>query len=471
MMTRQFKLPSPAFQSVSDELQRRIDAGEDLCEQDETGWSVARNASRLGLFDAIRRLLESGADISHLQWTPLMHAAVFAELEEAESLAVIHGGLELRDRYDRTPFLLAVQAGRIDMATHLLELGSDRAARGRCGRSAIHYAAEMNDLEMVDWLLQIRFSVDEVDEFDGTALRQAIRGGEEKTIHHLIACGASLGKAPDRDSYPIYAAESVEVVELLLGYGQQIDDANDRVYAKWLGVGCNEVPDASPTEYAAAKARRFGQHNAEETSLPFWLAMIRAGASAWCARKAFDDDGFKEPIWCFERFGRTTIKLADGRIVLVGGEHEDFYDPDFCIYNDVIVFEPDGGLRIFSYPEDVFPPTDNHSATRVGDYVYLIGNLGYQPARKPGFTPVYRLDLRDYRIELVATQGDMPGWISRHRARLVDNAIVIEGGEVFIAIDEGFDLVDNTASWRLDLSTGQWSCLADVGAQAPQAQA
>jgi len=26
-------------------------------------------------------------------------------------------------------------------------------------------------------------------------------------------------------------------------------------------------------------------------------------------------------------------QLPDGRLVSVGGEHEDYYDPDFCIYN------------------------------------------------------------------------------------------------------------------------------------------
>jgi len=40
-----------------------------------------------------------------------------------------------------------------------------------------------------------------------------------------------------------------------------------------------------------------------------------------------------QPIWCFKRVGNTRTRLPDGRIICVGGEHEDFYDPDFCIYN------------------------------------------------------------------------------------------------------------------------------------------
>ena len=38
--------------------------------------------------------------------------------------------------------------------------------------------------------------------------------------------------------------------------------------------------------------------------------------------------------------GRSTVWLPDGRVVLIAGEHEDSYDPDFCIYNDVVVIQP-----------------------------------------------------------------------------------------------------------------------------------
>lgn len=45
-------------------------------------------------------------------------------------------------------------------------------------------------------------------------------------------------------------------------------------------------------------------------------------------------DFYGHPVWCFNRFGATRTKLPDGRTVCIGGEHEDFYDPDFYIYND-----------------------------------------------------------------------------------------------------------------------------------------
>ena len=68
------------------------------------------------------------------------------------------------------------------------------------------------------------------------------------------------------------------------------------------------------------------------------------------------------PMWCFERFGQSTTPLG-AVTVLIGGEHEDHYDPDFHIYNDLVVIAPGGGTEIYGYPRSVFPPTDFHSAT------------------------------------------------------------------------------------------------------------
>jgi hypothetical protein len=93
-----------------------------------------------------------------------------------------------------------------------------------------------------------------------------------------------------------------------------------------------------------------------------WLIETRLDAN-----EAFDGPSSIDagPGWCFDRFGQSETLLPDGRTVLVAGEHEDFYDSDFFIYNDVVVVEKTGEISIFGYPVDVFPPTDFHSATLV----------------------------------------------------------------------------------------------------------
>jgi len=165
------------------------------------------------------------------------------------------------------------------------------------------------------------------------------------------------------------------------------------------------------------------------------------------------------PCWCFSRFGQTKTELPDGRTIFVAGEHEDFYDPDFFIYNDVVVAEVSGKISIFGYPTDLFPPTDFHTATLVGDSLILIGNLSYPENYKPGETQVLRLELDSWRISPIETSGTPPGWIHRHKALLSDT-----GKEILVTLGKidrgnGKALVENIDDWSLDLQTFQWTRL------------
>ncbi len=214
----------------------------------------------------------------------------------------------------------------------------------------------------------------------------------------------------------------------------------------------------SREEYLAAKNRRFGRSNPEKMNYPFWQAMVTAGVNAWSAKHHFDDKEFKrDEIFCFARFGKSINELPDGRIVEIGGEHEDYYDPNFCIYNDVIVHHGDGAFDILGYPKELFPPTDFHTATLVGKFIYIIGSLGYSDERQYGATQVHRLDVDTFAIEPVPTSGESPGWISRHKATLRgDHAIHIRDGKVCLQNAGAEEYVDNTSEYVLDLDTLAW---------------
>src|SRR5262249_48253111 len=138
------------------------------------------------------------------------------------------------------------------------------------------------------------------------------------------------------------------------------------------------------------------------------------------------------PGWCFDRFGQSSTTLGDGRTVLIAGEHEDSYDPDFYIYNDVVVRYPDDRIDIFNYPREVFPPTDFHTATLAGNRIVVVGTLGYRQDRKPGTTPVMVLDLDTFAFSPVVTSGTPPGWLSSHQAVLSPDgtSILIQKGNL-----------------------------------------
>jgi hypothetical protein len=234
------------------------------------------------------------------------------------------------------------------------------------------------------------------------------------------------------------------------------------------------------------RSPRFGNANPERMDLAFWEWMIRGPdrqlvqqhGGTYAAQFALIRDGRLKslfgpqrvrdllaippnreegPIWTFDRMGRSSTTLRDGRTIYVGGEHEDPPDPDFCIYNDVVVVTPDNRIEIYGYPKEVFPPTDFHTATLIEDRIILVGGLGYLEDRRPGQTPVYALDLIDYRISRVETSGDMPGCIWHHEADLVSPGIVaIRGGDVFQSDGEHHRICRNLQDYTLDMRSGIW---------------
>jgi len=208
------------------------------------------------------------------------------------------------------------------------------------------------------------------------------------------------------------------------------------------------------------RTRRFGASNPDLMHVPFWNAMVRLGTSGYLAAEHFHLESLdpERPVWCAQRFGQSLTPLPDGRFVQIGGEHEDGYDPDFCIYNDVIVHHLDGQFEVFGYPKRDFPPTDFHSATLVGDCIVVIGSVGYPGERTYGTTPVYKLDIATWRMTRVPTSGEAPGWISRHLATMEsEREIVVSGGKIMHEV-EGVERYDHNAdTFVLHLDSGKWT--------------
>jgi len=260
-------------------------------------------------------------------------------------------------------------------------------------------------------------------------------------------------------------ASTGAVVHLLVEAGGDIAEISDETRALMLGLVITGYIDCTLPQFQSGRAPRFGRVNPEKMNVPFWNAMTRSGAIASDARDLFDpnEKAAAGAVWCNQRFGKSMTFLPDGRIIEIGGEHEDFYDRDFHIYNDVFVHHGNSQFEIYGYPESVFPPTDFHTATLVGNHIYIIGGLGYPQDRKPGTTPVYRLSTKTLAMEKVKTTGQNPGWIQRHRANFKAVAgkpgeIHLEGGHVCMAKagrDEE-DWIENEATFVLDLESLKW---------------
>ena len=220
-------------------------------------------------------------------------------------------------------------------------------------------------------------------------------------------------------------------------------------------------PEVNSELFLEWRDAKRGEFPGEIMTNPVWRWLIDSNISAYRANAHFEGPSSYDGNagWCFNRFGRTLTELPDGTKILIAGEHEDSYDPDFFIYNDVVIAHPDGQIEIVGYPEDHFPPTDFHSATLVGDELILIGNLSYPHHGRIGESQVYAYDIATRRFRRIETSGDSPGWISRHQAKLDDhNGIIVSGGKIVTSPAKG-SYLENYDTWRLNLNDWRWERL------------
>jgi ankyrin repeat protein len=432
------------------------------------GESGLRVLSRLGRFDAVGLLLDAGADRGQLEWTPLLEAVALGSLADVQAALARGADLEARDWWERTAWLIALLTGGLGKASLLRESGADVNARGRCGCPQLFYAIQGHHPQMLRWLLREGADVHQSNEFGTTPLMEAVEHDDLECVEALLGAGAEVGTKANGTA--LGRAKSREIILRLLDADADPADANQRAL---LGLSAEReaaLADISPDDFRGAFTRSFGKGNPERMRVPFWEAMIRCGTSAYSARSQFEgpSEPLAEPVWCAERFGQSLTFLPDGRAVQIGGEHEDFYDPDFCIYNDVFVHEPDGSVAVYGYPESVFPPTDFHTATLVGDAIYVIGSLGYRGTRRYGETPVYRLDIHTLRMDRLDASGEAPGWVYGHRAAaLGPHRIRVWGGKVVTAGEAGESHDPNLGPFVLDLDRLLWHreapCRSDSG--------
>ncbi|MGV3771554.1 MAG: hypothetical protein ACO1QB_01540 [Verrucomicrobiales bacterium] len=244
------------------------------------------------------------------------------------------------------------------------------------------------------------------------------------------------------------------------------DFLNSPLEALWDSEMEHVVPsDITREMFLKWRAPGVGKENPEDLTNPVWQWLIR---SHWSAYQINDYFGCPSPFelgpgWCFSRFGQSRTSLPDGRNVYIAGEHEDYYDPNFFIYNDVVVHHPNGQITIFGYRREDFPPTDFHSATLVDDKIVIIGNLGYQDHRKPELTPIYALDVNNFVIEKIMGEGDSPGWIHRHNAHLSEDgkSIILTGG--LLEQSPSSPLRHNVDEWSFHIGSRTWRRLTNKG--------
>jgi hypothetical protein len=309
-----------------------------------------------------------------------MEAVAFGSLIDVEAAVDAGADLEAQDYWSRTAWLIALLKGDTAKAQLLLDRGANPGAVGRCGQPPIFCAIEGHHPHVLRWLLDLGADPEQADEFGTTPLMRAAEYDDLECARILLAVPVDVNEE-GRTTAALDGAQSREVAMLLLEAGadpQKLSEEGRRAILGFPRDPDEKLVTASELDYRRGRTRIFGRTNPERMNQPFWESMIRAGLTGYGGRKYFGDERSRgAPTWCAHRFGQSLTFLPDGRIVQIAGEHEDHYDPDSCIYNDVFVHAPDGTIAIYGYPRQDFPPTDFHTSTLVDDAIYVIGSLGY----------------------------------------------------------------------------------------------
>jgi len=208
-------------------------------------WAASRPAS----WADVAGLLELGIPLEETGWTSFMLDLASGRADVRAVACLPADECNHRDAWHRTPFLLAVTAGDLELARALAERGSDPAATGHCGASALHVAAEQNHCELIHWLLQNGLDVDLRDDFGQSALHSAVGANSVAAAALLLQMGADVRERNENGYGLIHDAPltgDLAMLKLLLAAGANVNDVS--------GGGCWPLQDACHDGNAAAVA-------------------------------------------------------------------------------------------------------------------------------------------------------------------------------------------------------------------------
>lgn len=201
---------------------------------DASGRSPLYCAVWAGWSEPAKVLVDAGADVNQAAEdgrTPLHAAGMRGHAAAAEVLLQRDGiNVNARDKFGRTPLLVAARYGRTDMVARLLECDPDTSLPENGGGTPLHLAAKHAPVEVVMMLFRA-IDIDTPDAMAKTALHHACLRGRAEVAEALLDGGASTEAVDSGGCSPLFLASRhghEECVEALLYRGADARSANGR---------------------------------------------------------------------------------------------------------------------------------------------------------------------------------------------------------------------------------------------------
>src|SRR5205823_580348 len=159
---------------------------------------------------------------------------------------------------------------------------------GRCGKPPLFYAIETYHTRMLRWLLEIGLNYNERDDFNMTALMNAVEHNNLEAVNVLLEAGTDVNeeKVAGEGDTALREARTREIIVRLLEAGadpQHLTFEGRRALLGFERDPDENLLDSSADAFLAWYLPRFGSSNPEKITSPFWEAMIRAGINAYQA--------------------------------------------------------------------------------------------------------------------------------------------------------------------------------------------
>ncbi|XP_071080411.1 ankyrin repeat and EF-hand domain-containing protein 1-like isoform X2 [Haliotis cracherodii] len=144
-------------------------------------------------------------DKTYLNITEATKMRDFDSLKTAISKGI---PVDTRDKYYKTPLMVACQGGLIDMARFLIENGASVNTRDNFKWTPLHHACHSGQLDVVDLLLEHGAEIDASTMGGGTPLTRAIESSRDNVVQMLIDKGAKVQTENRKGHNPMDIAQS-----------------------------------------------------------------------------------------------------------------------------------------------------------------------------------------------------------------------------------------------------------------------
>ncbi len=199
------------------------------------GGTLLALAARAGSADAVRSLLDAGANASAggEAGPPILHGALQESTEIFDMLRLAGAPLPEADANGRALLLYGSEGGSEAVVRTILEAGADLDARGNGGMTPLMLAARGGHAGAVRTLIEFGADVNATrspDDEEWTALLYAALDGSVETVQALLEAGADVNQGAEEFSvlFGAVGSGSLETLEVLLGAGARVDVTNDR---------------------------------------------------------------------------------------------------------------------------------------------------------------------------------------------------------------------------------------------------